>query len=128
MSRARLVVAPAAKLPPPGTATIEVFACDLDHPAGERAVRQFGGEPLVTRLREHGIRWLGIVAGPGGVIVVPYETEADFLELGAHALDITPYMPGPVVVLPFGGPELRRKLIAAARERELETADAEGNA
>jgi len=59
---------------------------------------------------------------------VPYETEADFLELGAHALDIAPYMPGPVVLLPFGGPELRGKLIAAAREREFESADAEGHA
>jgi hypothetical protein len=126
MSRVRLVVAPAAKLPPPGTAAVELFACDLGHPAGERAVRQFGGEPLVTRLRKHGNRWVGIVAGPGGVIVVPYETEANLLELGAHALDITPYMPGPVVMLPFGGPELRRKLLAAARERELEMADAEG--
>src|SRR4029077_6852553 len=116
----------AAKLPPPGTAAVELIACDFAHPAGERAVRQFGGVLLVPRLREHGIRWLGIVAGPGGVIVVPYNTETEFLRIGAHALDIAPYMPGPVVVLPFGGPELRGKLIAAARERELETVEAEG--
>jgi hypothetical protein len=31
-----------------------------------------------------------------------------------------------VVLLPFGGSELRGKLIAAARLRELETAEVEG--
>jgi len=60
--------------------------------------------------------------------VVTYPTEAAFLQIGAHALGVAPYLHGPLVLLPFGGPELRRKLIAAARERELGTADAEGQA
>jgi hypothetical protein len=105
-----------------------VIAADFQHPAGEAAIRQVCGVAVARLLHARRVRWIGVVVGRGGTFVLPYETEAEFLQLGAHALDIAPYLPGPTVLLPFGGPELRRKLIAAARVREFEMAEVEGHA
>lgn len=124
----RVEVAPAAKLPPAGTAAVEILACDLSHVDARKAVRMTAGLPVLRELRRRRARWVVVIIGQGGRVVISLETEAELLQVGADATELAPYLDGPVVLLPFGGPGLREKLIGAARRRELEICEMRGAA
>jgi hypothetical protein len=125
----RLNVARASELPAPGAAAVEVMACDLRNGVGRRLVRRVCGKRALRELLRREARFVAIVLGPGGGRAVAEYTEPEFVELGAHLVDFMPLMPGPVVVTHYGlSPQLRDRMIAVARRRDLETVAPAGRA
>ena len=125
---ARLQVAPVRSLPDPKTTALEIIAADLDYAPGRDAVRDLCGTEVLAELVGRRKRWVAVLIGCAGRVVLPFDTEQDFLEVGANALQLAPYLSGPTVIIPVVGPATRTKLLAAARTRELEMSPAEGRA
>ena len=122
-------MSPASGLPEPGTAAVEVMACDLHHGDGRRLVRDVCGKGALRELLRRQARFVAVALGHGGGRAVAEYTAAEFVELGANLVDLIPSMPGPVVMTHFGiSSELREKMLAGARRRDLETAEPAGRA
>ena len=126
MSRVR--VAPVAKLPPPGTAALEVFLCDLRNSDGQRAMQRVCGQQVLDRLLKSESPFA--VVGVGlACFVLPISSEDELADMTAHLVDCAAYLSGDVVLLPFGiSRDLRDRMIAKAQRRDFELAPAEGNA
>jgi hypothetical protein len=119
---------PASALPEPGTAAVEVMACDLSRSAGRRAVRMSCGNAALRELLRRHARFVAVTIGMGGRHVVEY-SESEFAELGAEVVDFMPFACGPIVLTHFGlSPQLRERMLAGARRRDLETAEPAGHA
>jgi hypothetical protein len=122
------MMAPVANLPAPGRGVVDVIAADMHHPAGKDAVRRMLGAAGVRKLRKQRARWVGLIVGSGGVCVLPFDTEEEFLQLGANALVMAPYMSATLVLIACCAPELRARLLAATRAQELASAESGGHA
>jgi hypothetical protein len=121
----RLKVASVSTLPAPGTA-VEVMACDLSRGAGRRAVRLSCGSGALRTLLSRRARFVAVMIGAAGRHVVEY-TESEIMEMGGELIDFTKFAAAPIVLTSFGlCPQLRERMLAGAKRRDLETVEPAG--
>jgi hypothetical protein len=124
----RLKLTPISDLPAPGTAAIEVLACDLRRGAGRRAVQMSCGKGALRTLLSRRARFVAVMIGAAGRHIVEY-TESELAGLGGELIDFTKFAVAPIVMTSFGlSPELREKMLAGAKRRDLETVEPAGHA
>jgi hypothetical protein len=120
----------AAGLPAPGSAAAEILLLDLALQPARRAVVTTVGIGVLEHFQKRNARWAAVVLGHERIVAIPLQHDSDLVEIAAHACELTAgHLPlGPIVLLPFTSPEVRQRVIDAARLKELETAEMKGAA
>jgi hypothetical protein len=108
--------------------SIDVVLAAVDHPAGKLAVQQIGGDELLRELQRGHASHVAILIGCGPRVVLPCLCESELHDIARELYNLLSVAPGPMCFLPFGGPDLRERLVESMKAHELTCASPGGHA